>query len=106
MTQFTKERGESQNMTSDSYTFTPAYSNVGPKETAKEPKAKSWTPEQSQAWFNSVLKLKHTEMFIENQIDGETLMELSDMDLQELGMPVAIHRNKTLKAIEKLKTEF
>ena len=53
------------------------------------------------------MKLKqYASLFDDNQIEGETLLELTDMDLQELGMSVGIHRNKTLKAIEALKTVF
>ena len=44
MTQFTKERGESQNMASDSYEFNPSF--IKTNKPVGEPKAMKWTPEQ------------------------------------------------------------
>lgn len=104
MTQFTKERGESQNMASESYVFNPNFINQAPKTTLK-PKAMSWSPEQVQSWFLSTLKLKQYEtLFTDNQIEGEIFLDIGEMDFQELGMTVGIHRTKLLKAIEALKT--
>ena len=50
MTQFTKERGESQNMASESYTFKPNGANLSPK-VEGTPKALAWSPEEVQEWF-------------------------------------------------------
>ena len=51
MTQFTKERGESQNMASESYAFIPNGAILVQKVEGK-PKALSWSPEKVQEWFN------------------------------------------------------
>ena len=105
MTQFTKERGESSNMASDNYVLNLNFKESDQKPVG-EPKALKWSPEQVQKWFDETLKLDYPTVFSKGQINGEDLMDFDDLTLQELGMTVGIHRKKTLKAIEALKTQY
>ena len=87
-------------MASESYEFNPNFSLTASKDQG-QPKALSWDPEKVQKWFNEAVKLKQYEtLFIEHQIDGDMLFELTDENLQEI-VSIGIHRSKILKAIKK-----
>jgi class 3 adenylate cyclase len=54
-------------------------------------------------WLASLGLSEHAQRFEEERIDAEVLAELTDQDLQDLGLPLG-HRRKILKAIRELPT--
>ena len=54
------------------------------------------------AWLRAQGFGQYAEVFADNAIDSEALVELSDEHLKELGLPLG-HRVKLLKAIRELR---
>jgi class 3 adenylate cyclase/predicted ATPase len=54
------------------------------------------------AWLDGLGLGAYAETFVEQAIDGDTLAELSEQDLVQLGMPLG-HRKRVLRAIAALK---
>jgi class 3 adenylate cyclase/tetratricopeptide (TPR) repeat protein len=52
-------------------------------------------------WLRSLGLGQHEALFRENEIDGEVLPELTDADLEKIGVPLG-HRRRLLKAIANL----
>ena len=56
------------------------------------------------AWLDRLGLGAYAETFAEQAIDGDTLAELSEPDLAQLGMPLG-HRKRLLRAIAELKPQ-
>jgi SAM domain (Sterile alpha motif) len=54
-------------------------------------------------WLRSLGLGQHEALFRENEIDAEVLPELTDGDLEKIGVPLG-HRKRLLKAIANLGT--
>ena len=52
-------------------------------------------------WLSSLGLAEHLKRFAENAIDADVLVDLTDDDLKELGVPLG-HRRKMMKAIAEL----
>ena len=55
-------------------------------------------------WLNGLGLARYADLFAEHEIDGEVLPDLTDEDLEKLGLPLG-HRKKLLKAIATLPEE-
>jgi len=57
------------------------------------------------AWLRSLDLERYAQVFQENAVDGEVLLELTAEDLRELGVVAVGHRRKLLSAIQTLRLE-
>src|SRR5262249_3188620 len=57
--------------------------------------------QQIAVWLDSIGLGDYAQLFVENDIDIDILPELTDQDLEELGMSLG-HRRKLLRAISQL----
>ena len=57
------------------------------------------------AWLQDLGLTRYAEAFRDNDIDAEVLAELTEADLEKLGVSLG-HRKKLLKAIAALAAEF
>jgi hypothetical protein len=65
----------------------------------------SWTESQVGEFLGNACKLpQYIDEFSESSIDGSMLIDLSDSDLEELGVENKFHRRKILKKIEECGT--
>lgn len=84
------------------------YPLTTPQQSEKSKKASDFlTPNQVQTWFDKTVELKQYNTFFNiNKVDGETLFEIGDKDLEEMGMLVRVHRLRSIRAIEALKNSI
>src|SRR4051812_20916435 len=56
-------------------------------------------------WLEPLGLAQYADSFTDNAIDADVLSELSDADLQELGVTALAHRKRLLKAIDALRSD-
>ncbi len=52
-------------------------------------------------WLNGLGLDRYSDLFLKQEIDADSLSELTDSDLRELGIPLG-HRKRILKAITQI----
>ena len=105
MTKFSKERGETQSMASESYEVSFNFNKKGLKIMGK-PKALAWDAKMVQTWFNTTLKFQNFDnLFLEMNVTGDVLFDMKDSDFQDCGMTIPMQRKRVLNAIEDLKKD-
>jgi len=65
--------------------------------------ASTWTVQQVGDFLRWLELGQYAEAFVENEIDGELLMDLDKDELKELTVTALGHRKKLLKALDNLK---
>lgn len=68
----------------------------------KDKNVESWTAEQVGDWLEQIGLGEYKAVFIDNCIEGETLISMSKADIKELGVEKVGHRVKLDKEIRKL----
>lgn len=70
----------------------------------KEPA--TWTVAETAGWLDSIELPELKRLFIDQQISGSELLELTDSDLREMGVDKLGHRKKLIKRIAMLKGDI
>ncbi|KAG8429240.1 hypothetical protein GDO86_017961 [Hymenochirus boettgeri] len=65
----------------------------------------NWKPMEVQNWLHQIGFNKYSETFMDNQIDGDLLLRLTEIELRDdLGMPSSITRKRFMRELIELKT--
>ncbi|XP_006032897.2 sterile alpha and TIR motif-containing protein 1 [Alligator sinensis] len=69
------------------------------------PLVPSWKPLEVQTWLQQIGFNQYCQRFLDHQVDGDLLLKLTEMDLQEdLGMVSSITRKRFFRELVELKT--
>ena len=73
------------------------------EDTNQEEDTKKWDVEKVCEWIEKVELKQYSSIFHENGVDGATLLDIDQSDLESMGITILGHKKKILSQIKKLK---